>query len=176
MNFLRSACLTLRQILAVVACFGLIVTGAAGSDELHAVTAEGHTELTLVRPSGSAVRVVLSQTKLGDSYPYKDALLWGGDVGELPRTVLISIQVKDGDEIIFVPLSAYGDLGDVKWVSLDRTAKGYVLHLHGGDTAASYDAALTFDRGYLVSRTVALREFREQRWEKTSYSFPKRSQ
>jgi hypothetical protein len=148
-------------------------TVAGATETLTAIRSEGSTELTCKAPSGSILRVEISQAKLDLSFPYKDALLWGGDVGELPQTILTSIQISQNKKEVFVTLSAYSDLGDVKFASLEPTKEGFALHLHGGNTAASYDATFSFSHGYLRTRTVRLREFPEERWEKTRYSFPK---
>jgi hypothetical protein len=148
-----------------------VVTAA---ETLSPIKSEGSTELTYEAPSGTIVRVKISQTRLDlSSFPYKDALLWGGDVGEPPQTVLSSIQITQNRKTVFVTLSAYSDLGDVTFASLEPTTEGFALHLHGGNTAASYDATLSFTQGYLRTRAVRLREFPDERWEKTSYSFPK---
>jgi hypothetical protein len=152
-----------------------LAMGVVAADALQAVQSEGNTTVALKLSSGGEVRVTLKQEKAGDSYPYKDALLWGGDVGEPPRFLLTSIRILNGSDTIFLPLSAYGDLGDVKLASVDRTTHGFTLSLHGGEASAAYDATLSFSQGYLVSRIVALREFPDQRRERASYSFPRRS-
>jgi len=113
--------------------------------------------------------------KTGESAPYKGALLWGGDIDVIPTYVLSSVAVHERDESIFVPMSAYGDLGDVKFGSVEATKGGFVIKLHGGGTATGYDATLTFHRGYLVSRAVRSREFPNERNEVTTYAFPKGS-
>jgi hypothetical protein len=164
---------SLRRSLMMLSLFGLVTTIVMGTESLHAIKSQGSTELTLSAAGGHTVRVSIGQMNLGADYPYRDALLWGGDVGEPPQTALSTLQVKENNEVIFVPLSAYSDLGNVKTGSLDATKEGFTLNLHGGDTAASYDATLSFEHGYLRSRTVSLREFPAQRREKTSYSFPK---
>lgn len=139
------------------------------------MSALGQTELALKLPSGDSVTVDLQQAKIETSYPYRDGLIWGGDVGELPQSILISLHVQRGAETIYVPMSAYGDLGDVKSASLHASARGFVVSLHGGTTAAAYDVTLTFSAEYIVERLVALREFPKQRREKTTYSFPSRT-
>ena len=150
----------------------LLATRAIGADTLQPVKADGATELTLGLPSANTIHVTIRQAKVGGTSPNKDALLWGGDVGQPPETVLSSIQIQNGSgEAIPIPLSAYGDLGDVKWASLNSTKEGYSLSLHGGETATSYDAELRFAKGLLRTRVVRLREFPEQRWEKATYSF-----
>lgn len=161
-------------LLASLACTVLVAVAARAAEAVSEAKPEGSTELRLTL-SGRSVQVVLWLTHIGTGYPYKDALLWGGDVGELPQRIVSSIEIHDGAEMVFVPLSAYGDLGDVKSASLEPTSHGFVLNLHGGNTAASYDARLTFEADYLVARTVTLREFPKQRREDTRYSFPKRT-
>jgi len=172
MSWLKLGRATLRR-LVLLPLFGLVTTMVIGADALHAIKSEGSTELMLSAASRLTVRVAIGQISLSAAYPYKDALLWGGDVGEPPQTVVSSLLVKANDETIVVPLSAYSDLGNVKTGSLDATKDGFALNLHGGDTAVSYDATLIFEHGYLKSRTVSLRELPEERREKTSYTFPK---
>jgi hypothetical protein len=171
----------MRAIHQIVGLFSLAAvllligkpTGATAAETLSAIKSEGTTELTYKAPNGNIIRVEISQVKIESSFPYKDALLWGGDVGEPPETVLTLIQVSQNKKPVFVRLSAYSDLGDVKFASLEPTKEGFALHLHGGNTATSYDATLSFSRGYLSTRTVRGREFPDEAWEKTRYSFPK---
>jgi hypothetical protein len=146
--------------------------------DLHqvALTPNRSTELALTRPAATPVNVTVSLTALLSSFPYKNALLWGGDVDQLPKQVVGVVQVSEGDQVVFVPLSAYGDLGDVKFAALNATKDGFTLELHGGNTASEYDAELKFAAGYLVSRKVALREFPNERTETTRYAFPKRTE
>lgn len=152
---------------------GLVATVADAAETLSPIKSEGTTELTYKARSGNILRVQIWQAKLDPSFPYKDALLWGGDVDQLPQTFLSSIQIVHNKKAVFIPISAYGDLGDVKFASLEPTKDGFTLHLHGGNTATEYDVNMRFQHGYLRSRSVALRELPEERWEKTSYSFPK---
>lgn len=156
----------------VMALFlGFAGTGAISADSLQPVSLEGTTDLTLTMSSGHVIHTSIRQTNVGGALPYKDALLWGGDMGHPPQTALSAINVEDGGSQIPIPLSAYSDLGDVKWASLKLTKNGYSLHLHGGETGTAYDAELSFAHGLLQTRVVRLREFPDQRWEKTGYSF-----
>jgi hypothetical protein len=101
------------------------------------------------------VQIEISQAKLDlSSFPYKGALLWGGDVDELPQTVLTSIHITQNRKAVFVPLSAYSDMGN-------------------GGTASGYDATFSFSHGFLKTRTVRNREFPDETWEETRYSFAK---
>src|SRR5947207_820904 len=147
-----------RQILcfsslAVALLLAGKTTVVSAAETLSPIKPEGDTELTYQAPSGTIVRVKISQTRLDpSSFPYKGGLLWGGDVDQLPQTVLSSIQITQSRKTVFIALSAYSDLGDVKFASLEPTKEGFALHLHGGNTAASYDATLSFRRGYLRTR------------------------
>jgi hypothetical protein len=150
-----------------------VSAGAVAGEKLSAIKVEGSTKLIERVSGGNVVHLEIRQAKLDISFPYKGALLWGGDVDELPQTVLTSIQISKNEKALFIPLSAYGDLGDIKFASLEPTKKGFALHLHGGNTATGYDATLVFSHGYLESRLVRLREFPDDRWEKARYSFTK---
>jgi hypothetical protein len=161
--------------LALLSCFVMIATTALARESTYVVNSEGHTELTLARPRGKDIHVVLWQAKARNSYPYKDAILWGGDVGELPHAVLSSVQIQEGGETVPLPLSAYGDLGDVESASLKLSPRGFALNLHGSDGAGCYNAILRFAQRNLVERNVSLCEFPEV-GEKSTYFFHKRSE
>jgi hypothetical protein len=169
----RVADLKVGPVFVLLICLELLTVASHGAETAQAISPDGRTELTLAKSSNALVRVSITQIKVGDSFSYKNALLWGGDVDRLPEFVLSSVVIQEGNETIFVPLSAYSDLGDVKLASLNASSNGFILNLHGGNTASGYDVILMFSRGYLVSRTVRLREFPEERLEKTTYSFPK---
>jgi hypothetical protein len=172
MNWLKLPGTYICARIVLLHCLGLMVTTAVAAENTQIVQPEGRTELSLTLPGGKLVRITLLQTAIADNFSYKDALLWGGDVGEIPKTVMSLINVHINNENVFVPFSAYGDLGDLRLVSVESTAEGFNLQLHGGYTATSYDAILKFSRTYILSRTVTLREFPRQRLERTIYRFP----
>lgn len=145
---------------------------ANDTDSLYAVERDGSTKISFHRTPDIIINVVVEQTRINKNYPYKHALLWGGDVQKMPSSVLSMIKVIDGGKNIFVPLSAYCDLGDVKYLSLSFVNNGFNINIHGGETASSYDVVMKFKYGYLVSRIVKLREFPDQRNEKTIYKWP----
>lgn len=165
--FARIAALTLSAT---------VLVSAAATGPLQTVAAQGPTELKAIRVQGQLVRVLISQGPVSDSVPSKSALVWGGDVGRQPKTVVTSLQVACDNVPVVVPLSAYNDLGDVKFASLAPVSSGFVLNIHGGSTAAAYDAQLTLSCAHLISRSVQHREFPEQRWERTQYSFVENSE
>lgn len=162
----------LCQLRCMLILASLLVCNLISAGTLYTMNV-GTTQLTLKLSDNTVAEVLLHQITIGDNYLYKNALLWGGDIGQLPKVVLISVNVQVNNEQIFVPLFAYSDLGEIKTASLEKALGGFNLLLHGGNTATSYDAVLTFKQGYLHSKKVALREFPNQRWEKIIYSFTK---
>ena len=164
-------CPYLLQALCLLLFFFLVPPAFAG-DVLHALKAVGSTELSFKDMTGGLIRVTITQSQLDSSYPYRGPLLWGGDTQALPQRVVSSIKIQKDNKGMFVPLSAYADLGDAMSVSFDSIKDGFRVSLHGGNTATSYDATLFFERGFLRRREVRLRELPDDRWEKTTYAFP----
>lgn len=153
-----------------VLCASLAVAHA--DENMVTVESEGHTHLTLIHPR---IDLTVWVTKLRQGFPYRNALFWGGDLGEPPPNFVSEIQIKDASLDMFVPLSAYSDLGDVHRASIRKTPRGFTLILYGGDTATSYEADLQFADGFLVRRTVSLNDFPDTRREVTTYRFPPRT-
>ena|ERR1700723_885942 len=136
------------RCLVQLLCLGFITTVSSATDALTTVKSEGSTELTYKAPSGNIVRIEISQSKLDlSSFLYQDALLWGGDVGQLPHTILSSIQISQNRKTVFVTLSAYSDLGDVKFASLEPAKEGFDLHLYGATRRLRMTQHLAFRRG-----------------------------
>src|ERR1700723_3212169 len=91
------------RCLVQLLCLGFITTVSSATDALTTVKSEGSTELTYKAPSGNIVRIEISQSKLDlSSFLYQDALLWGGDVGQLPHTILSLIQISQNRKTVFV--------------------------------------------------------------------------
>lgn len=166
----------LRNFRSLLFFIPLVSPPLFADDVLHTVNPGGSSELSCKDVNGARINLTVTQLQLDSSYPYRAALLWGGDIGSLPMSIVSAIRIQTDKRTIFVPLSAYGDLGDVKSVSCNPIPRGFRMSLHGGNTAASYDATLYFERGFLVRRDVRLRELPDERWEKTTYAFPKRTQ
>jgi len=99
---------------------------------LHAVNPTGSTELSFNDVSGGPITVTGHTIKVGPVLIPTASTIVGGDIGRLPQSVVSAIQIQKGKETIFVPLSAYGDLGDVKSVSFNPMARGFRVSLHGG--------------------------------------------
>ena len=103
--------------------------------------------------------------------PYKNALIWGGDEMNMPKTIITFVSVKANDEEFFVPFSAYSDLGNPRHVTLTKNKKGFEIQVSGGETSTSYKAILFFRSGVIYRRKVISNEFPNQVWEDTTYSF-----
>lgn len=161
-----------KRLLSTLAVIALLANIGYGAEKVHHLNPAGSTELSLSKPK---VRVTLWVTKLTNTFPYKNALFWGGDVGVLPKNFLSEIQVRSHSQTIFVPFSAYSDLGAVHRAFLRRTADGFALYLYGGETGTAYSAELIFAGGFMQSRTVFLNEFPQETREVTKYSFPENS-
>lgn len=164
----------MKALLLLPLCLVAAATAIAG-DVLYPLNPIGRTEASFKDRNGASISVAVTLLRLEDAYPYRDALLWGGDVGRLPGSVVSGLEIHKDKTTIFVPLSAYGDLGDAKFVSFQALPHGFRISLHGGNTAASYDANLFFKGPVLIKREVRLRELPDETWERTMYGFPSRS-
>ena len=157
-------------IILVLTLVASWTAGAGPADRRHAVRPQGSVDMSLTQPD---VQVTLETIKIPNDFVYKDALLWGGDTGFLPASVVSAIRVRQGARKLFVPMSAYSDLGDVHSAALLPDPSGFILNLYGGETATTYKAQLRFANGYLLSRVVSSGEFPQNAREETRYSFPK---
>jgi hypothetical protein len=129
------------------------------------------TEVRLQLKNGSEVEIVLKKRALDSSFPYESALMWGGDDDVLPKAVLSMLSVKVAGKVVFIPLSAYADLGAVRDASVGAKRGGFNITILGGDASSAYRAVLQFRSGLLKQRQVASQEFPNQVWQSTSYSF-----
>lgn len=118
--------------------------------------------------SGVAIRAMVGPLNLSKCEGWR----WGAEA-ECPKSALLDIAVNvDGDDV-FVPRSAYADLGEPAIINLRGNKNSFYLDVKGGDAALAYVAVLHFSRGYIVGRKVFANEFKESAWETASYSFPK---
>ncbi|MEW6108482.1 MAG: hypothetical protein AB1632_04830 [Nitrospirota bacterium] len=83
------------------------------------------------------------------------------------------MEVKVGGESIFIPLSAFADLGNPRSVNIEsgKRKNRFAVVLNGGDAATSYTARFDFRDNILSERVVRHGEFPDQSWEKTTYKF-----
>ncbi len=103
--------------------------------------------------------------------PNKEGFRWGGEEKEAPRVLISAIHITIRGKAVFLPLSAYSDLGDPHKATVHATRTGFVLTITGGDAAGSYKAVLVFKNGELVRRHVSSGEFPDEAWEETVYKY-----
>jgi hypothetical protein len=125
---------------------------------------------------GDAVVTVVAYIREGRHCLNPEDWVWGSDQ-ECPRTVIAALTVGLGEQVIFVPVSAYGDLANLRSIAAHETADGFEVHFSGGDAASAYNATLDFQRdagvGFPVLRARKVRsgEFPTEAWEETRYRF-----
>lgn len=95
---------------------------------------------------------------------------WGAEA-ECPKLAVADVQVFVGKEVLFVPRSAFVDLGSPHHLSVSPTKAGFEIVIQGGDAATSYNARLRFSIGQIWSRRVESGEFPKSAWEETKFSF-----
>ena len=104
----------------------------------------------------------------------KAALSWRWGVeNACPKTLIGAVEVKVNTEQVFVPFSAFADLGNPRTVQIEGR-KGddrFAVIVIGGDAATSYKATLEFRKGFLLERIVRNGEFPAESWERTIYKF-----
>jgi hypothetical protein len=136
-----------------------------------AVTANGETRLVL---GAATVTVRTRETPT----PKQDEMhdnRWSACTGaRVPCLLTEFFQIRVNGKPIYVPYSAFADLGDMGSLTLQRLEGKYVLTIGGGDAAGSYLAKLTFDSTRVIARVVAPGEDRTQPSERTTYYNPKR--
>lgn len=101
-----------------------------------------------------------------------DGWRWGAE-NSCPRLAIMAIEVVDKGASIFVPRSAFADLGLPRSATLRKVSTGFELLVQGGDGATSYEATYRFSGSAIKTRRVASGEFPRSAWERTDYSFPK---
>src|SRR5580700_7819448 len=88
----------LRGGCVLLGVFWVTASSLASQANTHPIQSQGSTELRFKRSDGEIVRVTLWQAKTQQVFPYREPLMWGGDVNEVPKIFLSSIQVQDGKE------------------------------------------------------------------------------
>lgn len=97
---------------------------------------------------------------------------WGAE-NECPHSVLVGLAVSVGLDQIFVPRSAFADLGSPTRIDVKPGPSSFDVIVVGGDAATAYTATLKFSRTELKRRKIFGNEFKQTAWEDTTYSFPK---
>lgn len=136
-----------------------------------AVFVNNSAELNTTMSNGKQINVLAKKAALAIDFPYKKALMWGGDEIKMPSSVLAEMDLKIADDKIFIPFSAFGDLGNPKQIFLEKNKDEFSIIINGGDASTSYKAILFFKNNCIYRRKVILSEFPDQVWEETNYSF-----
>ena len=101
----------------------------------------------------------------------------GGEVeGAAPQASLSLVEAYWGKDQVFIPRSAYVDLGNPRAASIETVGRRFRLVISGGDAATSYTAMLLFEGGMIRNRKVVNSEFPDSAWEETVYSFTLKSE
>lgn len=131
-------------------------------------------QASVITEKTGEVDVSIFVTKIPREYPYSKTVLWGGceENASLPRKTINAIVVMKNKQQIFIPFSAYADLGDPGSIELKKvSAQEFQLTIIGGDAGSSYKATLVFKDNEIFSRKVVSGEFPEDAWEETRYKF-----
>lgn len=151
----------------------LILAGSslvfAGEKVLAAGFVDGRATITK-HVAGGDLKVTVKTSKTGGS-PFKEGFRWGGENSAAPSTLITSVSVQSGADRLFVPLSAYSDLGDPHRISIKTNGADFELAIAGGDAGVAYNAFLVFEKGWLIRRRVAHGEFPDEAWEETKYAY-----
>src|ERR1035437_5082531 len=129
-----------------------------------ATEADVSEHITKVDIGNGTTAVTVITAEMQTSYIYKKAFTWGGDIDSPPKSIIANIIVSENKQNVFVPLSAYADLGDPRHIELKSSDGGYQLRIVGGDAAGSYTAILTFNSHGITHRKVISGEFPEDAW------------
>ena len=133
---------------------------------------EGIAKASMALGASDLVSVSIEAVEPPNGYVFSKAYMWGGDEASPPKKIIKVITVLRNGQTIFIPLSAYADLGDPRKIILAKLpAHGFRLIINGGDAAGSYGAMLDFKKSDIFHRKVVSGEFPKQVWEETTFSF-----
>jgi hypothetical protein len=165
-----------KTILAILMLFQISVVDAAAADLW--------TEDATIIEDPIRLVVKLKTFQIDENRPSASSWEWGGDCPsanswrwgsewECPQRRISALEVAFEKQAVFIPYSAFSDLGNPGSIQIERSAKdtSYSIKIRGGDAATSYSAVLKFKSGLLLERIVRSGEFPSDAWEKTIYKF-----
>ena len=157
----------------LLCAFALLLSFSVGpSFAVNTNFEEGVAKASMVLGVSDLVSVTIETIELPNGYAYSKAYMWGGDETFPPKKIIRAIAVLKNGEPIFIPLSAYADLGNPRKISLKKLpSHGFRLIISGGDAAGSYNATLDFNKNEISRRKVVSGEFPKEVWEETTFSF-----
>jgi hypothetical protein len=100
--------------------------------------------------------------------------MWGSEEAFPVTRHVTDLRIVWADSVVWIPLSAYSDLGQPESVEFVKATNGVSFSVRGGETATGYEAQFFLDRGVLVRRRVRSSEMPEFS-EETKYSGPVQS-
>lgn len=107
-----------------------------------------------------------------NNFPYdRDGWRWGAE-GNNPKEIISKIEVRVNGRQVFVPISAYLDLGNPRVIGGMVKNKELTLMIKGGDAATSYEARLKVGNEAVKHRKVVNGEFSIESTEETTYRYP----
>lgn len=118
------------------------------------------------------VKASVKTIEMPKDYPYGRAYMWGGDDTSSPKHIIKKISISVNGQLIYIPLSAFSDLGNPAQIGLKKlSSDSFRLIINGGNAAGSYSAMLDFRGSEIYQRKVVSGEFPKEVWEKTIFSF-----
>jgi hypothetical protein len=132
----------------------------------------GVAKATLALGTSDIVHVTVATIEPTDNYTYRTAYTWGADDTSPPKNIIKTVTVSREGQTVFVPLSAYVDLGNPVKIDLQNLpAHGFRIIILGGDAAGSYKAVFDFNKNGIYHRKVTSGEFPKEVWEESHFSF-----
>jgi hypothetical protein len=159
----------MRSITAAVLMAILFQAQAAfGSERARFI--DGVASVTATDHLGREFKATIRSIPTPIEFPYKHGFRWGAETSK-PERIIQSAEVRRSNSVIFVPLSAFADLGNPDSIRLEMDRKGFRILITGGDASTAYEATLTFNDDFVVRRKVASLSFPRTAWEETVYSY-----
>ena len=128
-------------------------------------------ETNELRASASDWQTVIGVMSGDTECATKKSWRWGSE-GKCPLSYVGYMEVSRGEVSVFVPMSAFSDLGTPRSVSIRKRGRASAeIVVNGGDAALSYQATFVIRAERLVERRVRSGEFPASAWERTTYSY-----
>jgi len=138
------------------------------------VYADGHLEEISKTAGDVSVKMIVSKLSNNKNCKAKKSWRWGTE-RICPKNIVDRLEVKYKGKNVFVSLSAFSDLSNVRNLDIEydkkETSSEYFVILSGGDAAFSYTAKLKFKGVTLQEKLVRHGEFPDKAWEKTIYGY-----
>lgn len=134
----------------------LLISGQFCAAQTHAVKVAPNGETTLSAVLGTkrvevGFRTATVQISLGKMGKNKFVQC---TYSRVPCSLTEQIRLQVGGNDVFIPRSAYADLGDISTAQLTTHADLVTLTIHGGDASESYIAELIFNKQRLLERKI----------------------